>query len=597
MLSGVRIKTEEQLRTTVHNYVSAIDPRAVVEWIYPLRDTLKLLNLGHKRLKLERYLDFSKQEAERTGIPPVYKRNCVVSLDAISVYSSNLAVVESSIEAEIANLGLDSSSRTALLETHSIKSPHTGVVFVGFATVQDAIRVAKGFSTHLHDVVPVEYSIHAEIRDQSNCWPQIFLSRFHPRQYVQMPFRRVRLAPWPSDILWRNLMATRRRSHCWPLGRVVQSVIIFLCCLILSSPSYLLVAMNRYNLLDWLGPKMSVFCYQWLPSLILVVASASVKKLVVVSESWNAHETYGNQEKAGQRNLFAFLVITVLMFPSLGVSGLPALFRWWNDSQEEVKRLRLECTFNPDSSALFINYVITRTAMYSAMTLFQTTRWIIFSLRCLRARSSAELSYFARKFTSPFPYRQRYAYMSLLLSIVIAYAPVAPIILLFGLLYFGCEYFVCKYVMVNLYYAPTTYDSLRNNDPSEAFPDRIYHVSWFIQCTRAGLTGICLACLNLVVFFGLRVKVAQNKTVSYILFTLLITSIIVCILLPWIPDYSCDWLYLLCSSRKDASVLQSQYPHSLAAQELLTPSDDEHPQCQHEYIAPFLRDLVNPSVT
>lgn len=63
------------------------------------------------------------------------------------------------------------------------------------------------------------------------------------------------------------------------------------------------------------------FIFKWVPAAILAGVSLLLTRLVIISEYWTRHKTRGGLESVIYRNAYCFLLITVLLLPSLGITG------------------------------------------------------------------------------------------------------------------------------------------------------------------------------------------------------------------------------------------------------------------------------------
>lgn len=578
MLSDVPEKPFDELKRDLQSYFNSFDPPVTVQWIRPLYDVYDIVTREKIRLKAKLFLQLANREYERTGREPRYfnglcgcgtslKRGffcnccccCCLGCANEAHHNSELAreVYRERILAD--KIWLDdqykrlTNSDTGDADVKQRIGFSTGVVFVGLNNADEALRVATEFSIYLQRAIPMDYTIHPSTHTVClplNRWSNMFTNEKQARIYAAAPFGHLQLAPLPADILWTNLMTSRYRSATWWIAQLLKSILIFLLALLLTSPTYLLVVLNYIHASDWVQERFGFVVYQWIPALILVTAAASVKQLVIRSEAWTKHGTYGGREKVGQRTLFLFLLISVLLFPSLGVTGLPFLIEQLIGHRGDGKPLRVECIFVPDSAALFINYIITSAILGSVVQLLQLGRWIwFFACRLFCVHSSAEACYLAQQNAGPFPFRERYASMNLITSIVVAYTPIAPIILPFGLLYFLTDYLICRYTMLYVY-TPHWFDEGHGLEPKEhyAAANRVYHMTWFILSNNLSMVAICLACLNLSFFFGLRIQNEEMRTpaIAFLVLALLVTT--TCILIASLMDGRCIHFDGHCSS-------------------------------------------------
>ncbi|TGZ74240.1 hypothetical protein CRM22_001041 [Opisthorchis felineus] len=593
MLHDVIEKPESELREELQTYLSALDPNATIKWLHYVRDLSDLAKLEIRRRELECFSRLSGEELKQTGIPPTYQRSCcdptcchpslALPLDAIETYSAQLEEVGEQQKQIRASMGLDGDCCE-----NECKATFTGLVFVGLDSPVSSLGIAKELFSLAKITIPLSYTVHPETHKHGVVWSSFESPLPQAVRKLRRPFRELLLAPPAEELIWTNLMQRRHRGLFWQAVVCLRAFGIFTLALFLSSPSYLLVALNYISQLKVLTPEFNILIYQWVPALILVGSAALVKLLVVYSENWNNHGTYSGQEKVGQRRLYAFLVVNILLLPSLGVSGVPAiLLKIFNSSLPEGAKLRIECIFLPDSSVLFINYIITCSLLGSGLTLMQLGRIFLFLVRrwscCIH--SAAEAECLARENAGPFPFRERYASMMLIQTIAVAYAPISPIVIPFGMLYFLCDYFTCKYALVQIYHPDWREDGrgTRLETPDRGAPDnKLYRLTWSIQATLNGLTGICLAVFNLFVFFVLRVRIEQMQRPLLAYLMLCVLTPLICVVLSVIVAHRLVRLSYWCERYSRPHELDS-YPG---------PDHPSHSNTQRAYTNPLLRPKI-----
>lgn len=519
MLSGVPPLSEDQLNKALISYFSQFLPPVTIKWISPVRDWSMLVNLERQICDKKILLESCKTEFEQTNTRPLYYSDgcvCCASLcrtssgDAIEAYTDQLA----SLTEQMGSMKSQINQQAMF----------TGIIFVAVESASEAMLIAHRFSSLCTDTIPSMYRPYA----------LAVLEHSHSVIYGNggghsgRPFRTIQVAPLPEDILWLNLMTAREDACCPRMGYACRSLCIFVLAFILTSPSYLLSVLNSVNSVADLQ-KIFGFVYQWIPALLLVAATSLVTQLVIYSEKWFGHPTFDAQEKIGQRRLFTFLVITILILPAFGVAGLPALVERWYSTEGEVLDLRIECIYTPDSATLFVNYVTTSSLLGSGLLLLQFGRLFLFLYSYICVHSEADKALLAKTPLDPFPYRERYAILGLIQVMVIAYSPIAPIILMFGLFYTCMEYIVCKYALVHLFSLQSSPCDYPMEESQSNVP--IYHVSWCTQLIRCSSSGLCLACVNLFFFFALRTTLDDLRTVAS--FSLLLTLSVIILAVLW----------------------------------------------------------------
>ncbi|XP_018655497.1 putative metazoan probable membrane protein [Schistosoma mansoni] len=319
MLTGVPSST------TVKSFVKEITeffkinhPDLKVKWIEPVYLVRNLMELEQAKAETEIYLRASVEQLEITGEQPTYHNFGTIchrrgmsksDADAIAVYKKQLDVLETQINTFYAISGL--SNIEFLIKENPGKNltdlfdiPHTGIVFIGLENSGQVLRL--------------------------------------------------------------NITSTTHHGSKWWLRVVGIRVAVVLLAFVLTSPVYILTIVNFTGLFDWLGKISRPFISKWVPAAILAGVSVLLTRLVIISEYWTRHKTRGGLESVIYRNAYWFLFFTVLLLPSLGITGFPALLHQLITTKVNHSNpfalyvpFRTECIFLPDSGALFINYVIT----------------------------------------------------------------------------------------------------------------------------------------------------------------------------------------------------------------------------------------------
>ncbi|KAK0080936.1 hypothetical protein PV325_013076 [Microctonus aethiopoides] len=171
-------------------------------------------------------------------------------------------------------------------------------------------------------------------------------------------------SPAPSDIFWENLSIPRR---FWYFTAFSVNSILFFTLFFLTTPAVIVTALNLNRLSDIpeimnFSPMIGAF----LPTVLLVGVAALMPVLVARSESLVRHWTRSGLNRAVMTKTLLFLLLMVLILPSLGLTSVQAVLNW---KTFENNTSRWECIFLADQGAIFVNYVITAALLGSALEL------------------------------------------------------------------------------------------------------------------------------------------------------------------------------------------------------------------------------------
>ncbi|CAH8286459.1 unnamed protein product, partial [Schistosoma turkestanicum] len=358
-----------------------------------------------------------------------------------------------------------------------------------------------------------------------------------------------------------NITSTTYHGTEWWLRVIGIRLAVVLVAFVLTSPVYILAIINLTGLFDWLGRISRPFIFRWFPAAILAGVSVLLTRLVIISEYWTRHKTRGGLESVIYRNAYWFLLFTVLLLPSLGITGFPALFHQLITTEVNPTNpfafyvpFQIECIFLPDSGALFINYVITCALLGTGLQILRLGHiFRNFFRRYCSAHTMAERKVFSEPQPEAFAFWRNYAFLSVVHTVIIAYTPVCPIIYVFGLLYFLFRYLVDKYMLVWIY-SPLQSDISGWTEIDRKNYQYIYHLKWFLQATRFSLAGVCIACINVFAFYSLRWSSAELRPLIIAYFVLTVTTAVISVILSTFVKYYLS--SLICPSsvcRKDSS--------------------------------------------
>ena len=141
----------------------------------------------------------------------------------------------------------------------------------------------------------------------------------------------------------------------------------------------------------------------------------------------------------------------VVILPSI---GLTSIYKFIDSVVLKSEKVRWDCMFLIDNGAFFTNYVITAGLGGLCMELMRVTDLVLYGCRLLMMKSKAERKPAIKSTLLEFPYGFMYAYQLTVMTTVIAYSILCPLITPFGVIYMFVRHFVDRY---NIYfsYAPS----------------------------------------------------------------------------------------------------------------------------------------------
>ena len=136
----------------------------------------------------------------------------------------------------------------------------------------------------------------------------------------------------------------------------------------------------------------------FLPTLLLWTIAALLPILVAYTDWWMGHWRRSAENLWIMRKVFGYLLLMVLILPSIGLTTLKGLIENFVHSAETAPSnstnsnytMMWECIFLPDNGAFFINYVVTSTLVGTALEFMRFSELFMYAFRMCFARSIAE---------------------------------------------------------------------------------------------------------------------------------------------------------------------------------------------------------------
>ncbi|ALC40565.1 CG11210 [Drosophila busckii] len=269
---------------------------------------------------------------------------------------------------------------------------------------------------------------------------QNIVTHFTPGTYRQWDLM---FAPSPDDIFWENLNVNR--SH-WYLKFVCVNVVLFIVLFFLTTPAMVVNMLNNRPWLKDTENKISPLVSEFLPTLMLWTLSALMPVIVSISDKWMGHYTRSKQNYSIMTKCFGYLLLMILILPSLGLTSAQALLEWslTNDTG------RWQCIFLPDRGSFYVNYIITAAFIGTSLELLRFPELIVYIWALLKATSKAETPFIRKSILIEFPFGTHYAWTTLVFTISIVYSVFCPLIMPFAIVYICLKHMVDRY---NLYFA------------------------------------------------------------------------------------------------------------------------------------------------
>ncbi|CAG5118580.1 unnamed protein product [Candidula unifasciata] len=393
-------------------------PEATVTDIQFAYDIADLVFLDKRRKRAAEARMYCEMEHRKTGQRPMMRPVvcgqiccCCAEVDAINFYQEEEARLKKACEEE---------------KLSAYQTP-LGIAFITLASEGQAQRIRTDFRANCKGTHnPQMSSLYQELQVQN--WMMHF-------------------APSPENIYWENLSVPDWRW--WTTAICINGILIVIL-FFLTTPIMFLHLLDMLNI-DIKKPVEnlhSAYLVQFLPTLLLWIFSALLPNLVYWSDQLIGHWTRTAEHHSVMRKTFIFLLLMVLILPSLGFTSAQGLFEWIVKDKEH--KLRWECIFLPSNGSFFVNYIITAAFIGTTLELLRFSELFMYGLKLLLARSQAERAAVRKAVLWGFPYGTQYAWMLCMTAIIVSYSIPCPLITPFGLLYLFFKHVTDRY---NIFFA------------------------------------------------------------------------------------------------------------------------------------------------
>ncbi|XP_015930411.3 CSC1-like protein 2 isoform X1 [Parasteatoda tepidariorum] len=250
-------------------------------------------------------------------------------------------------------------------------------------------------------------------------------------------------APEPSNIVWENV---KDRTFTWNLRTSFINITVLLIAFFLTTPA---IIISSFKLDPERMTSKNVFLARFFLTVVVWILSLSIPALVAYSSHYLEFETKSSMYMSLMRKTVIFLILTVVICPSLGLTSLNALIHFTISNYKEFDKWK--CIFLPDNGAFFSDYVMTSAFIGTTIQLLRISDLLYCLLSALMANSEAE-KIAIRKNYSPweFSFGVQYSYALMIFSLTVFFSIFCPIISVFGLIYFILQNLVNRY---NIYFA------------------------------------------------------------------------------------------------------------------------------------------------
>lgn len=263
-------------------------------------------------------------------------------------------------------------------------------------------------------------------------------------------------APQPSDIYWKELELPR----LWrPLVKPISWVLC--AALILFWGSFVVIAQAVANLenlshvkgFSWLStvgswnPALYGLVSGFLPALTIIILFALLPQILAAIVKIKGVYTHSQVKRSVLKYYYIFLVVNVFLVSILSGGTITIMKRVLHSTGSQILELLGEAL--PAQSSFFINYILTYALFTYPMNMLRPGAFIMSKIKKMKARSRAE----CRKAERPqeFKYELLCGIQLLMFVIGFTYAPIAPFVLPWTVLFYLITWLFGKYLLIYVY--------------------------------------------------------------------------------------------------------------------------------------------------
>lgn len=335
-------------------------------------------------------------------------------------------------------------------EMSKATSRPTGGFFITFQTermAQEAFIHLKREQERAFSICPFSSSF-----NQLTGWCCKCLKQHAPADELEVSRWMVSYAPYPDDINWCDLTMNLRSQ--W-LRSISVSLLLMVLFVFISTPTVILNASDTLKLADlfeWLSIILPSEIGSKVPNLVapltLVIAASALPAIVTLACQYIAYPSNSAKNHAIMWKVYLFLLLMVIIWPSLGLTSLKALIlRMFTKDG----KFPWNCLFPVSIGAFFVNYTIQYAFLGNIMELLRLPELLVYLWYKCIARSRAEGDTASRYVVWDFSIGIRYPRFLLIFAMVVTYSVSCPLIAVAGLVYMCIKHLIDRYNICYVY--------------------------------------------------------------------------------------------------------------------------------------------------
>lgn len=255
----------------------------------------------------------------------------------------------------------------------------------------------------------------------------------------------VRYAPHPDNVEYYDLLNIATTSKFTTVLLHLLMVVIFI---FFTTPNVILSIVERWSVLqpDKAQEKTGFqsIMINYVSILIQIATTAALPSLVTLISKQIPYEDTASKSYAMMWKVYLFLVLMVIVLPSVGMSSAQAFL---------TSSIKTKCLFPTDNGAYFINYVVTAVFLSTVLELLKPIDILSYYFILWTGRSKADYEGGRQYIEREFSVSMQHTGVLLVFSVVLTYTISCPLIAPAGLLYLLVKHAVDHY---HLFYTYST---------------------------------------------------------------------------------------------------------------------------------------------
>ncbi|GAB9467815.1 hypothetical protein Gpo141_00005150 [Globisporangium polare] len=200
------------------------------------------------------------------------------------------------------------------------------------------------------------------------------------------------------------------------------------------------------ELMEKYSPQMAKMMVSYIPTLILVVINSVLLNVLQSAGRIQPIATDSAKERMILRTASVYLIFNTIFVPSLAFVSIDAVLLYLNRDGEVLDILGT--LFLHNSGIFYVYYVLQRCFLGTAVNLLRVSEYAKFSWEKPRAVTPREHVESVEAW--PFFTGTQMAIQISMITIVLTFSTVVPLILPIGMLYFGMQYAIDKYSLLHV---------------------------------------------------------------------------------------------------------------------------------------------------